>query len=73
MFRFFNPVEELPRKEEEKVKNQKFNRNIYIPGIIQKGLCCNMSLIIPSGSSEDDLSATVFNSRDKVYNDYVNF
>ena len=49
---------------------RKFNRNIYIPGVIWNGLCCTMPLMIcrtrlPANFEE----ATVVNSFEKAYQD----
>lgn len=49
------------------VPQKKFNRNIYIPRIIQAGLCYTMPFHIPSCSSADDAVATESNSQDKDY------
>ena len=97
MLKFFNPEEELPNKEEIKIRNQKldkvkaqydhnyrnfilacthkkkFNRNIYIPRIIQLGLCYTIHLLISSSLLADNPTATVFNSQGKVYNDDTDF
>ena len=51
----------------------KHNRNVYIPGIIRAGLCYTMPLIIPSGLKASDPSATIFNSKDKAYQDDKDF
>ena len=45
----------------------KFNCNIYIPGIICAGLCYTMPLIVPDGLQAFDLAATIFNSQEKAY------
>ena len=52
---------------------KKFNRNVYIPGIIRAGLCYTLPLIIPSGLPASDPSATVYTSREKAYNDDPSF
>ena len=91
MLKFFEPEEEVPANQQEKIRNQKldevvkqydhnygncilscthkkkFNRNVYIPGIICAGLCYTMSLIKPSGLQSTDPHASVFNLREKTY------
>ena len=52
---------------------RKFNKNVYIPGIIRAGLCCTMPLIIPSGLKASDPTANIFNSREKAYQDDKDF
>ena len=46
---------------------QKFNRNVYIPGVIQNGLCYIMPLILRSDIPEDADGATVFTLQEKAY------
>ena len=46
---------------------------MYIPGIIQSGLCYTLPLIIPSGLSAQDPSATIFTSREKAYQEDPSF
>ena len=41
---------------------RKFNKNVYIPGIIRAGLCYTMPLIIPSGLKASDPTTNIFNS-----------
>ena len=48
---------------------RKFNRNMYIPGIICAGLCYTMPLIIPSGLKASDPTANIFNSSEKACQD----
>ena len=49
---------------------RKFNRNIYIPGVIRNGLCYTMSLIICKNRLPADFEeATVVNSFEKAYRD----
>ena len=45
----------------------KFNKNVYIPGIIHARLCYTMPLIIPSGLKLSDPGESVFNSQEKAY------
>ena len=46
---------------------RKFNRNVYIPGIIRNGLCYTMPLILRSDVPADAEGATTFTSREKAY------
>ena len=52
---------------------KKSNRNLYIPGIIRGGLCFTMPLMIPSGLSSRDSTATIYNSRSKAYKEDPSF
>ena len=53
---------------------RKFNRNIYIPGVIRNGLCYTMPLMICRERLPADFEeATVVNSFDKVYQDDLPF
>ena len=52
---------------------RKFNRNVYIPGIICAGLCYTIPLIIPSGLKISNPTTNVFNSREKAYQDDKDF
>ena len=52
---------------------RKFNRNVYIPGIICTGLYYIMPLIIPSGLKASNPTANIFNSREKAYQDDEDF
>lgn len=45
----------------------KFNRNIYIPGMIQNGPCYTMPLILRSNVPVDRKGATFFTWREKAY------
>ena len=51
----------------------KFNCNIYIPGIICAGLCYTMSLIFHTGLQVSDPVATIFNSQEKAYKEDKDF
>lgn len=48
-------------------RKNKFNRNIYITGIIQASMCYTMPLIIPNCLQASDPAATIFNSQEKAY------
>ena len=51
----------------------KFNCNIYIPGIIHAGLCYTMPLIVPNGLQASDPAATIFDSQEKAYKEDKDF
>ena len=51
----------------------KHSCNIYIPGIIQAGLCYTMPLVIPSVLQVLDPSETIFNSQEKAYQEDKDF
>ena len=46
---------------------------MYIPGIIQAGLCYTVSLIIPSDLKASNPIANTFNSQEKAYQDDQDF
>ena len=48
-------------------RKNKFNRNIYIPGIICAVLYYTMPLIIPNCLQASDSVTTIFNPQEKVY------
>ena len=50
-----------------------YNRNMYISGIIQAGLCCTMPLVIPSGLKASDPLAIIFISKEKTYQNDAEF
>ena len=45
----------------------KFNYNVYIPGIIQTGLCYMMMLVILLGFKPSNPTVNIFNSQEKAY------